>query len=145
MSNLSLNKVVLCGRLTSDPELKTTATGIPVLSFNLAVNRPHRAADANSGQPTADFISVVAWRQRAEFIAKYFRKGSSICITGSIQTRKWTDQNNVTRYATEVIVEDALFVDSKGEGGAAPSEAAPAYTAAAEEFVPIVDDEQLPF
>ena len=141
MSNLSLNKVVLCGRLTSDPELKTTATGIPVLSFTLAVNRPYRAADANSGQPTADFISVVAWRQRAEFIARYFRKGSSICLTGSIQTRKWTDQNNVTRYATEVIVEDAHFVDSKGEGGAVPAEA---YPVASEEFVP-VDDEKLPF
>ncbi len=141
MSNLSLNKVVLCGRLTSDPELKTTATGIPVLSFTLAVNRPYRAADANSGQPTADFISVVAWRQRAEFIARYFRKGSSICLIGSIQTRKWTDQNNVTRYATEVIVEDAHFVDSKGEGGAVPAEA---YPVASEEFVP-VDDEKLPF
>ena len=141
MSNLSLNKVVLCGRLTSDPELKTTATGIPVLSFTLAVNRPYRAADANSGQPTADFISVVAWRQRAEFIARYFRKGSSICLTGSIQTRKWTDQNNVTRYATEVIVEDAHFVDRKGEGGAVPAEA---YPVASEEFVP-VDDEKLPF
>lgn len=142
MSNLNLNKVVLCGRLTSDPELKTTATGIPVLSFNLAVNRPYRDANANSGQPFADFISVVAWRQRAEFIAKYFRKGSSICITGSIQTRKWTDQNNVTRYATEVIVEDALFVDSKGEGGAAP---AVDYPPASGEFVPVADDEDLPF
>lgn len=141
MSSLNLNKVILCGRLTADVELKTTGTGISVCSFNLAVNRPYRAADANSGQPTADFISVVAWRQRAEFIARYFRKGSSICITGSIQTRKWTDQNNVTRYATEVIVEDALFVDSKGEGGAVPAEA---YPVASEEFVP-VDDEKLPF
>ena len=79
MSNLSLNKVVLCGRLTSDPELKTTATGIPVLSFNLAVNRPHRAADANSNQPAADFISVVAWRQRAEFIARYFKSIKNTC------------------------------------------------------------------
>lgn len=143
MSNLSLNKVVLCGRLTSDPELKTTATGIPVLSFNLAVNRPHRAADANSNQPTADFISCVAWRQRAEFIARYFRKGSSICITGSIQTRKWTDQNNATRYATEVIVEDAHFVDNKGENGAAPVPAEE-YPPTSSDFV-TVDDEDLPF
>lgn len=141
MSNLSLNKVVLCGRLASDPELKTTATGIPVLSFNLAVNRPYRAADANSSLPAADFISCVAWRQRAEFIARYFRKGSSICITGSIQTRKWTDQNSVTRCATEVVVDDALFVDSKAEGGAAPAET---YPTASEDFVP-VDDEKLPF
>ena len=143
MANLNLNKVILCGRLTADVELKTTGTGISVCSFTLAVNRPHRAADANSGQPTADFISVVAWRQRAEFIAKYFRKGSSICLTGSIQTRKWTDQNNVTRYATEVIVEDAHFVDNKGEGGAAPVPAEE-YPPAASDFV-TVDDEDLPF
>lgn len=143
MANLNLNKVILCGRLTADVELKTTGTGISVCSFNLAVNRPHRAADANSGQPTADFISVVAWRQRAEFIARYFRKGSSICITGSIQTRKWTDQNNATRYATEVIVEDAHFVDNKGENGAAPIPAEE-YPPAASDFV-TVDDEDLPF
>ena len=143
MSSLNLNKVILCGRLTADVELKTTGTGISVCSFNLAVNRPRRAADANSNQPTADFISIVAWRQRAEFIARYFRKGSSICITGSIQTRKWTDQNNATRYATEVIVEDALFVDSKGEGGAAPVPAEE-YPPASSDFI-TVGDEDLPF
>lgn len=151
MANLNLNKVVLCGRLTSDPELKMTATGIAVVSFTLAVNRPYRNTDANSNQPSADFISVVAWRQRAEFISRYFKKGSSLCITGSIQTRKWTDQNGQNRYATEVVVDDAMFVDSRSEGsardnGAAPYSAEPYATpGAAESFDIIKDDDDLPF
>ena len=152
MSNLSLNKVVLCGRLTSDPELKTTATGIPVLSFNLAVNRPHRAADANSGQPTADFISVVAWRQTAEFISRYFRKGSALCITGSIQTRTWQDANGQKRYATDVVADEAMFVDSKNDGvaGGQYTETynAPSYSsspASAPKFEELKTDDDLPF
>ena len=151
MANLSLNKVVLCGRLTSDPELKTTATGISVVSFTLAVNRPYRTTDANSNQPSADFISVVAWRQRAEFISRYFKKGSSLCITGSIQTRKWADQNGQNRYATEVVVDDAMFVDSRNEGPARDNGAAPysaesyATPGAAESFDIIKDDDDLPF
>ena len=150
MANLNLNKVVLCGRLTNDPELKMTATGIAVVSFTLAVNRPYRTTDANSNQPSADFISVVAWRQRAEFISRYFKKGSSLCITGSIQTRKWTDQNGQNRYATEVVVDDAMFVDSRSEGSArdnaAPYSAEPYATpGAAESFDIIKDDDDLPF
>lgn len=141
MANLNLNKVVLCGRLTADPELKTTQSGTPVCPFNLAVNRPYRVSDSNSSQPAADFISCVAWKQRAEFIAKYFKKGSSICVTGSIQSRKWTDQQGQNRYATEVVVDDALFVDSKAEGGTAPAETYPTSTG---DFMP-VDDEDLPF
>ena len=151
MANLNLNKVVLCGRLTGDPELKMTANGIAVVSFTLAVNRPYRSADANSNQPSADFINVVAWRQRAEFISRYFKKGSSLCITGSIQTRKWADQNGQNRYATEVVVDDAMFVDSRNEGpardnGAAPYSAEPYATpGAAESFDIIKDDDDLPF
>lgn len=137
MANLHLNKVILCGRLVAAPELKTTPNGVPVCSFRLAVNRKY----SKEGEPSADFINCVAWRQRAEFISRYFYKGSSICIEGSIQTRKYTDQSGKTHYATEIIVEDALFVDSKGEGGAAP---AVDYPPASGEFVP-VDDEQLPF
>ena len=151
MANLNLNKVVLCGRLTSDPELKMTATGIAVVSFTLAVTRPYRATDANSTQPSADFIKVVAWSQRAEFISRYVKKGSSLCITGAIQTRKWTDQNGQNRYATEVVVDDAMFVDSRNEGsardnGAAPYSAEPYATpGAAESFDIIKDDDDLPF
>ncbi len=114
MANLNLNKVVLAGRLTSDPELKTTQSGISVTSFTVAVNRNYRPKDG--GEQQADFINCTAWRQTAEFITKYFVKGSSICVTGSIQTRKWTDQNGQNRYSTEVVVDEAMFVDSRNEG-----------------------------
>lgn len=111
MSNLNLNKAILCGRLTADPELKQTQTGVAVCSFTIAVTR--RYAKASDQQ--ADFISVVAWRQTAEFISRYFKKGSSICITGSIQTRSWKDNNGNNRHATEIVADEAMFVDSKSE------------------------------
>ena len=117
MSNLNLNKVVLAGRLTSDPELKQTATGISVVSFSLAINRRRGRSDQGDAQQQTDFINLVAWRQTAEFISKYFKKGSALCVTGSIQTRSWTDQQGQKRYATEVIVDEAMFVDSRGESG----------------------------
>lgn len=113
MANLNLNKVVLAGRLTSDPELKTTQSGVSVTSFTVAVNRRFQREGT---EQQADFINCTAWRQNAEFITKYFAKGSSICVTGSIQTRKWQDQNGQNRYSTDVVVDEAMFVDSKGEG-----------------------------
>ncbi len=116
MSNLNLNKVVLAGRLTSDPELKQTTSGIAVVSVSLAVNRRRPRGDQGEAQQT-DFINLVAWRQTAEFISKFFRKGSAICVTGSIQTRTWNDQQGQKRYATEVVVDEAMFVDSKEEAG----------------------------
>ena len=116
MSSLNLNKVILVGRLTADPELKQTLSGTAVVSFTVAVNRNYTSRSADSNQPTADFISVVAWRQQAEFVCRYFKKGSSICIIGSIQTRTWTDQNNAKRYITEVVVDEVRFVDSKSDG-----------------------------
>ena len=118
MSSLNLNKVVLCGRLTADPELKQTQSGIKVVTFTLAVNRrfQSRSADQQQAQQ-ADFITVVAWRQTAEFISKYFKKGSALCVTGSLQTRTWQDQQGNRRYATEVVVDEAMFVDSRGEAG----------------------------
>lgn len=135
MANLNLNKVILGGRLTADVELKQTQNGISVCTFNLAVGR--KVGQGKEQQ--TDFITCVAWRQAAEFISKYFKKGSSLCIVGNIQTRKWTDQNNQNRYATEVIVNEAMFVDSKNEG----SQTASADTA--EEFMIIKDDDDLPF
>lgn len=115
MANFNYNRAIIGGRLTADPELKTTQSGISVTSFTVAVNRRVASKDTTDGQRTADFINCVAWRQTAEFITKYFRKGSSIAIEGTIQTRDWTDNNNQKRYATEVVVDNAMFVDAKGE------------------------------
>ncbi len=130
MANFNFNKVILGGRLTADPELRSTQNGVMFTSFSVAVNR--RFSGANNEQQT-DFINCTAWRQQAEFISRYFRKGSSICVVGSIQTRSWTDQaSGQKRYATEVAVDEVQFVDAKGEapaarqGGAAPYGAAPA-------------------
>ena len=156
MSSLNLNKVILCGRLTADPELKQTTSGIAVVSFTLAVNRRFQARGADGSQTQqqqADFVSVVAWRQTAEFISRYFRKGSALCITGSIQTRTWQDQQGQKRYATEVVADEAMFVDSKNEGGAvggqfAESYNAPSYSsspASAPKFEELKTDDDLPF
>ena len=154
MSSLNLNKVVLCGRLTADPELRQTNSGIAVVRFTLAVNRRgSRNADGTQAQPQADFISVVAWRERAEFISRYFRKGSALCITGSIQTSSWQDQQGQKRYATEVVADEAMFVDSKNDAGAvagqyADSYNAPSYSsspASAPKFEELKTDDDLPF
>lgn len=110
------NLVVLTGRLTADPELKTTPNGIPVTTFSIAVNRNYRAGE----EQQTDFINIVAWRQRAEFITKYFKKGSMIGIEGSIQTRRYQDKNGNNRTAFEVVVNNAQFVESKRDGATAP-------------------------
>ncbi len=147
MATLNLNKVILGGRLTADPELKQTASGISACTFKIAVNRKY----SKDGQQEADFISCQAWRQTAEFITRYFRKGSSICIAGSIQTRSWEDQNGQKRYATEVVVDEAMFVDSKNDAqgaGTAPADQtpAPAYNAPqTPNFEQLSQDEDLPF
>lgn len=125
MANFSFNKVILGGRLTADPELKTTPSGVSVTSFTVAVNR--RFGGKDNEQSQADFINVTAWRATAEFITKYFRKASSICIVGSIQTRSWTDQQGQRRFATEVMADEAYFVDAKGEVHAAAQQAAQGY------------------
>ena len=154
MSSLNLNKVVLCGRLTADPELKQTGSGVAVVSFTLAINRRYQSKASDAGQQQqADFISVVAWRQTAEFITRYFKKGSALCVTGSIQTRTWQDSQGQKRYATEVVADDAMFVDSKTDGGAAGQFApdaynAPSYASAPAQtpkFEEIKADEDLPF
>ena len=139
-----------------DPELKQTQSGISVVSFTLAVNRRYQSHSADGqAQQQADFISCVAWRQTAEFISRYFKKGSSLCITGSIQTRNWQDQQGQKRYSTEVVVDEAMFVDSRSESqqrsAAAPAAdqqyAPEAYATpgAAENFDVIKGDDDLPF
>lgn len=112
MANFNFNKVILGGRLTADPELKKTQTGTPVVSFNLAINRRY---SGEGKEQVTDFISCVAWQKTAEFICAWFRKGSSLALTGEIQTRTWVDAQNCKRYATEVRVDEAFFVDSKGD------------------------------
>ena len=141
------NLVVLTGRLTADPELKTTQSGISVTSFSIAVDRRYRSGE----EKQTDFINIVAWRQQAEFVAKYFKKGNMIGIEGSIQTRKYTDKNGNNRTAFEVVANNVQFVETKRDS--APStvgESAPAASfsnADANDFADLGDiaDDDLPF
>ena len=139
------NLVVLTGRLTADPELKTTQSGISLTSFSVAVNRPYRTGE----EQQTDFINVVAWRKTAEFIAKYFKKGNMIGIEGSIQTRKYTDKNGNNRTAFEVVVNNAQFVESKRDSAASQGSEQPASfsNAGADDFSDLSDvsDDDLPF
>ena len=135
MANFNLNKVILGGRITADPELKKTDSGIPVCSFSMAINRKNK-----DGEQQTDFVNCVAWRKTAEFVAQYFKKGSSICLVGSIQTRSWTDNNNNKRYATEVIADEVNFVDSKAKNDAPSFQTQPAPN-----FEELCGDEDLSF
>ena len=143
----SFNKCILIGNLTADPELKQTPTGISVVTFTVAINRRYQSKNANEGQQTADFVSIVAWRQTAEFISKHFHKGSSICVTGAIQVRSWTDNNNQKRYATEVVVDEAMFVDSKNDNAAYVPDAygSPSFSTDVPNFEEVKTDDDLPF
>lgn len=144
MANFNINKVILGGRLTADIELKATPNGVAVAQFTIATNR--RGKDAQT-----DFINCVAWRQTAEFISKYFSKGSSICVVGELQQRSWEDKNGGKRYATEVIVSEALFVDSKSDAQGAETASPNNYIPDAYKqpqtanFAAVSDDDDLPF
>lgn len=149
MANFNFNKVILGGRITADPELKTTQSGIAVTAFSIAVNRRF---SKTAEQQQADFINCVAWRQQAELISRYFRKGSSICVVGTLQNRSWTDQQGQKRYITEVIVDEVNFVDSKGEGPAMGGYTPDSYQtpgfssdAVAPRFEEMSNDDDLPF
>jgi single-strand DNA-binding protein len=153
MANFNLNKVILGGRLTADPELKQTQSGIPVVTFSIAVNRRFQAKDAPQ---QADFFNVTAWRASAEFVSRFFKKGSSICVVGSIQNRTWTDPQGVKHYATDIVADEISFVDSRQEGGNAPGGAqytpdaynVPSFStpaATAPKFEEIKTDDDLPF
>lgn len=138
----ALNKVILIGHLTVNPELKNTPGGVAVTSFPIGVARKYTKAGE---QPQTDFINIVAWRSTAEFICKYFKKGQAICICGSLQTRNWTANDGSKRYATEVIAEEASFVEKRVETGSPAS--APTLTSAdaSPQFEEISADEDLPF
>ena len=143
-----LNVVVLSGRLTQDPELKTTANGISVCSFSIAVERRFKSGEERQ----SDFINIVTWRSSAEFVSKYFKKGQMIAIRGSIQTRRYQDKDGNNRTAFEIVADDVQFADFARRDGDSASMAAPAATpasfsnAGAGDFTSIDDvDEDLPF
>lgn len=110
-----LNRVVLMGRLVADPELRQTPNGISVVSFRIAVDRNYTGKDR---ERQTDFIDIVAWRQTAEFVSRYFAKGRMIALEGAIQTRNYEDKNGNKRTAVEVLAENVYFADSRPGGGA---------------------------
>ncbi len=125
-----INSVIIMGRMTKDPELKTTQSGLSVISFTVAVDRKYQK------ERQADFLNVVAWRQTAEFVEKYFHKGSMIAVQGSIQTRKYEDKNGNNRTAVEIVADNVSFCGSKDEK--------PNLNVSADDFEEIGDDD-LPF
>lgn len=135
-----MNKCVLVGNLTHDPELAQTSSGISVCKFSIAVNR--RYEDAN-GERQADFINIVAWRGLAENCAKYLTKGKKAAICGQIQTRSY-DKDGEKRYVTEVIAEDVEFIGGNGNNAAEPQEPPKRAKKTVSELQPIEDD-GLPF
>lgn len=135
-----MNSVNLIGRFTRDPELRSTAAGTSVCSFSLAVQRSFKNQD---GEYEADFINCVAWKNSAEFISKYFKKGQQIGVQGELQTRKW-DDNGTTRYATEVIVRNTTFV-GKSENNNAQASSDENFGDLPAPDMPNIDDEDLPF
>ena len=106
-----MNKVVLMGRLTKEPEMRATQSNTAVCSFSLAVNRRFK----QEGQPDADFINIVAWAKTAEFVGKYFTKGQQVGVIGRIQTRNYDDKDGKKVFITEVVAEEVYFADSKKE------------------------------
>jgi single-strand DNA-binding protein len=144
-----LNKVILQGRLVADPELRQTTSGTAVVSFRIACDRDSKSKDPNA--QNVDFISVVAWRQTAEFINRYFTKGSMILVEGHLQVRDYTDKNGNRRSATEVMAERVNFCGSKGSNSSAAPSAAPAvqptlpYQTQPQPYQAETGDDDLPF
>ena len=153
-----LNHITLMGRLTRDPELRRTGSGVAVASFSIAVDRDFGGRDG--GEKKTDFIDCVAWRQTGEFISKYFTKGRMIVVSGRLQIRSWTDKEGGKRRTAEVVADNVYFGESKRstDGGAAygnsySAPAAPSYggysapaAAPASDFAMLEDDDaQLPF
>lgn len=150
MANFNFNKVMIGGRLTADPENSQTTSGISMTRFSVAVNR--RFAKDSSQQQT-DFFNVTAWRATADFVSRYFKKGSSIFVIGTLQNRSWTDQNGQKRYATDIVAEEVSFVDSRSESSSSGQyvpdsyNAEPSFSGGAEapKFEEIKGDDDLPF
>ena len=143
-----LNSAIIMGRLTADPELRTTASGLSVTSFSVAVDRRFQR---QGEEKQTDFINVVAWRQTAEFVSRYFHKGSMIAVQGSIQTRNYEDKNGNKRTAVEIVADSVSFCGSKAEtgtGAPAVSRPAPSYQGGSTDgfsVLPTNDDDAFPF
>ena len=148
-----MNKVILAGRLTRDPEVRYTQSGKAVASFTLAVDRRfgRKNAEAN-GQPTADFIPIVAWRKLAEICGNNLIKGRRISVEGRIQVRSYEAQDGSKRYVTEIVADEIEFLDSRssvqhegGFGAGAPAPQPQSKPADAGSFGPSIPDEEIPF
>ena len=120
-----LNRIVIMGRLVRDPELRTTQSGVSVTSFTLAVDRDFKNRD--SGEKNTDFIDVVAWRQTAEFVCKYFGKGRMAVAEGRLQIRDWKDRDGNNRRSAEVVADNVYFGDSKRDSGGSDYGSPPPY------------------
>ena len=151
-----LNHIVLMGRLTRDPELRRTGSGVAVASFSIAVDRDFGSRE--TGEKETDFIDIVAWRNTAEFVSKYFAKGRMAVVSGRLQIRNWTDKEGNKRRSAEVVADNIYFGDSKRDGDAGSSSFAPfssdfgavppvpAAPSAGSDFAMLEeDDSQLPF
>lgn len=140
-----MNKAILVGRLTKDPELKTTASGVNVCSFTIAVNRRFKNSEGNYD---ADFINCVAWRQQADFLSRFFSKGHFVGVVGSIQTRNY-ERDGQRVYVTEVVADEINFVGSRPQSDDAPKASAPSgntnFFGADDGFIPMPADDDLPF
>lgn len=133
-----LNCAVLMGRLVADPELKTIANHISVVSFRIAVDR---AFQKQGEERQADFIDIVAWRQTAEFVCRYFKKGSMIAVQGSIQTRNYEDKQGNKRTAVEIVADNVSFCGSKVENGTQETSYTPAFQNASQGDFESIDDD----
>ncbi len=140
-----LNSIIIMGRLTADPELRTTSSGLSVTSFTVAVDRGY----AKPGEEKkTDFIPVVAWRSTADFVSRYFRKGSMIAVQGSLQTRNYEDKNGNKRVAFEIVADQVSFCGSKAESGNYNNDnqnMSSYNNSTVDDFATVVDDDDLPF
>lgn len=142
MKMADLNKFIGIGRLTADPELKTTTSGISVISFTIAINRP-KYKDQEKAQ--ADFINIVAWRTQAEFVSKYFKKGQAILIVGAIQTRNYEDKEGKKRTAFEVVADEVQFAEPRAKDTSGNSMPSVQNNLSGDDFQQLANDDELPF
>lgn len=145
-----LNLSILQGRLTDNPELRTTPSGTSVCSVSIACERDFKS---DEGERETDFITVVSWRHNAEFLAKYFKKGQQLVVSGRLQTRTYTDKNDVKRKAVEIVAEHFYFCGGKTEGANSQNQTGAEFTASAfdntngsaDMFMEVEESDDLPF